>query len=210
MLGLKLNHVSKRGPWCYSYCGLSKHRVELRVWQTLSGICCTEGPSKFSTQSAEVRLAVSGGQLLFTLGLLMFALSLVDFRSLLWGPGTDTYNFKFSKVSFEGHTQNPRGFKAWMECVGQISIQLGMSSISGFFSCSFDVLIRLTYANMLVATKWPLKRAPHLTCRGLCGMEVWKLSALWWNLAKTSICLLVKLKKVYMTTIDWRYGRRLF
>ena len=39
-------------------------------------------------QSAEVRLAVSGAQTLFTLGLLMFALSLVDFLSLLLSPST--------------------------------------------------------------------------------------------------------------------------
>ena len=39
-------------------------------------------------QSAEVRLAVSGAQPLFTLGLLMFALSLVDFLSLLLSPST--------------------------------------------------------------------------------------------------------------------------
>ena len=39
-------------------------------------------------QSAEVRLAVSGAQPLFTLGLLMFALYLVDFLSLLLSPST--------------------------------------------------------------------------------------------------------------------------
>ena len=49
------------------------------VWQTLSGIYCIEGPSEFSSQSAEVRLAVSGEQPLFSLGLPMLALSLVDF-----------------------------------------------------------------------------------------------------------------------------------
>ena len=46
-------------------------------------------PSEICTQSAEMRLAVSGGQPLFTLGLLMFALSLVDFLSLLWSPSTN-------------------------------------------------------------------------------------------------------------------------
>ena len=35
-----------------------------------------------------MRLAVSGAQPLFTLGLLMFALSLVDFLSLLLSPST--------------------------------------------------------------------------------------------------------------------------
>ena len=47
-----------------------------------------EGPSEICTQSAEVRMAVSGAQPLFTLGLLMFALSLVDFLSLLLSPST--------------------------------------------------------------------------------------------------------------------------
>ena len=39
-------------------------------------------------QSAVVQLAVSGAQPLFTLGLVMFALSLVDFLSLLLSPST--------------------------------------------------------------------------------------------------------------------------
>ena len=46
-------------------------------------------------QSAEVRLVVSGGQPLFTLGLAMFALSLVDFLSLLWAPSTNICFFIF-------------------------------------------------------------------------------------------------------------------
>ena len=54
-----------------------------------SGIYGIEGPSETCTQSAEVWLAVSGAQPLFTLGLLMFALSLVDFLSLLLNPSTD-------------------------------------------------------------------------------------------------------------------------
>ena len=29
-----------------------------------------------------------------------------------------------------------------------------------FFSCLFDVLLGVTYANILVATQWPVKRAP--------------------------------------------------
>ena len=56
-------------------------------------------------------LAVSGAQPLFTLGLLMFALSLVDFLSLLLSPSTDMKIFLFlSKVSFEGHIQNLQKF----------------------------------------------------------------------------------------------------
>ena len=51
----------------------------------LSGINGIEGPSKICTQSAEMRLDVP----LLTLGLLMFALSLVDFLSLLLSLSTD-------------------------------------------------------------------------------------------------------------------------
>ena len=67
------------------------------VWWTPRGIYGIEGPSEICTQSAEMRLAVSGAQPLFTLGLLTFALSLVDFLSLLLSPSTDIKIF-FSKV----------------------------------------------------------------------------------------------------------------
>ena len=64
------------------------HSVESPSTVDPSGIYGIEGPSEICTQSAEVRLAVSGAQPLFTLGLLMFALSLVDFLSLLLSPST--------------------------------------------------------------------------------------------------------------------------
>ena len=56
---------------------------------SLDRIYGIEGPSKICTQSAEARLAVSGAKPLFTLGLLMFALSPVDFLSLLLSLSTD-------------------------------------------------------------------------------------------------------------------------
>ena len=31
-----------------------------------------------------------------------------------------------------------------------------------FFSCLFDVLLGVAFANMVVASQWPLERAPHL------------------------------------------------
>ena len=65
--------------------------------RTPSGIYGIEGPSEICTQSADVRLAVSGAQPLFTLGLLMFALSLVDFLSLLLSPSTDIKIFYFCR-----------------------------------------------------------------------------------------------------------------
>ena len=39
------------------------------VWLTPNGICSTEGPGVISTWSGEVRLDVSGGQPVFSLGL---------------------------------------------------------------------------------------------------------------------------------------------
>ena len=55
--------------------------VSLDVMKYIAnGIYGIEGPSEICTQSAEVRLAVSGAQPLFILGLLMFALSLVYSR----------------------------------------------------------------------------------------------------------------------------------
>ena len=42
-----------------------------------------------------MRFAVSGAQPLFTLGLIMFALSLVNFLSLLLSPSTDIKIFHF-------------------------------------------------------------------------------------------------------------------
>ena len=42
-----------------------------------------------------MRLVVSGGQPLFTLGLRVFALFLVDILSLLWNPSTNIEIFYF-------------------------------------------------------------------------------------------------------------------
>ena len=84
----------------------NKHDVESPSLVDPIGIYDIEGPSEICTQSAEVRLAVSGAQPLFTLGLLMFASSLVDFLSLLLSPSTYFKIFLFlSKVTFEGHIQ---------------------------------------------------------------------------------------------------------
>ena len=126
-----------------------------------------------------MRLAVRGGQPRFTLGLFMFALSLVYFQSLRWSPSTSIEVFLFLlKVSFEGHIQNvPKNscwFKIWMGFVGPI-----------FISCLCDVLLGVTYANMLVTTQWPLKRAAHLTSlAGVC--VVWRSERL---MELSSLCL---------------------
>ena len=67
------------------------------VWSTPSGIYCIEGPCEFSTQSAEVRLAVSGGQPLSTLWLPMFVYP-NDNSCLCHGPPAPTsINFIYDK-----------------------------------------------------------------------------------------------------------------
>ena len=78
--------ISKFDLFCYLV--TSSITLNLPVWQTPSGMYGIEGPSENCTQSPEVRLAVSGAQPLFTLGLLMFALYLVHFLSLLLSPST--------------------------------------------------------------------------------------------------------------------------
>ena len=100
-------------------------------------IDCIEGQSEFSSQSAEVRLAVTGEQPLFTLGLPMLALSLADFLSLVWSHSTNMdffyycqkYDLKDTNKILE---KKSCSFKTWMVFVGQIMIDLGTSSIWGF------------------------------------------------------------------------------
>ena len=98
------------------------------------GIHSAETPSMVDPQ---VRLAVSGRQPLFTLGLFMFVLSLVDSLSLPWGPSTDIENFFYFCPKY--HLKDTHKIftkimlvKIWMVFFGQISIKLGTSSIWGF------------------------------------------------------------------------------
>ena len=90
------------------------------------------------------------------------------------------YFLFFSKVSFELHIQNPQKnscwLKIWMGFVGPILIKLWILPFEVFFSCLCEGLPGIAYANMLVTTQWPLKRAspPHITCLGLCSMAALK------------------------------------
>ena len=131
-----------------------------------------------------MRLAVSGAQPLFTLGLLMFALSLVDFLSLLLSPSIYFKIFLFlSKVSFEGHIQNLQKMscwlKIWMGFVGPTLIKLWTSSIWGFLQLP---LLWWTLGNCLCkhaghhSVTTGACSPPHLTCLGLCSMAAWKLN----------------------------------
>ena len=130
---------------------------------TLSGIYCIGGPSEICTQSAEVRLAVSGGQPPWTLGLPLFVLSLIDFLYLPWSPSTNIDILYFCQKYHLKEThkiiKKSCWFKIWMVFVGQILIKLRTSSIWGFLM----LFLIVTYANVLVTTQWPLNHPPHLT-----------------------------------------------
>ena len=118
-----------------------------------------------SIQSAEVGLAVSGGQHLFTLGLPMLALSLKYFLSFLWGPSTNIDFWCVKNIIWKTQPKSSKNscrFKIWMGFVRQILIKMETFSIRGFLQLPLDILLGVTWANMLVATQWPLKRAPPL------------------------------------------------
>ena len=95
--------------------------LNLPVWLTPSGIYGIEGPSEICTQSAEVRLAVSGAQHLFTLRLLMFALSLVDFLSLLLSPSTYFNIFYFCQKYHLNYT-----YKIFKKCDVGLKFEWGL------------------------------------------------------------------------------------
>ena len=87
------------------------HSVESPSMVDPSGIYGIEGPSEICAQSAEVRLAVSGAQPLFSLRLLMSASSLVDFLSLLLRLSTDIKIFIFVKsIIWKTHTNSSQNF----------------------------------------------------------------------------------------------------
>ena len=113
----------------------------------------------------------------------MFALSLVDFLSLLLSPSTyfkifyfcqkyhlkDTYKI-FKKISC--------GFEIWMGFVGPKLIKLWTSSIWGFLKLPLwwtlgNCLCKHAgYHSVTTGACSP----PHLTCLGLCSMAAWKLN----------------------------------
>ena len=111
-----------------------------------------------------MRLAVSGGQPLLTFWLLMFALSLIDFLSLLWSPSTNTEIFYFCQ---KYHLKDK--YKIFNIIHNGLKFEWGLTDkywLSwerlpvGFFLVA---CVMSSYTNMLVTTQWPQKRAPHLT-----------------------------------------------
>ena len=118
-----------------------------------------------------MRWAVSGAQPLFTLGLLMFALSPVDFLSLLLSPSTyfnifyfcQEYNLNYTYKIFK---KLHAGLKFEWGLYDQYWLSCERLPFEVFFSCLCEGLLGIAYANMLVTTQWPLKRAatsPHLS-----------------------------------------------
>ena len=97
---------------------------------------------------------------------------------LLWSPIANIQIF-LSKVSYEGHTQNLQNnscwFKIWMGFVGQILIKSGTSFIRGFpwlpVWCTLGSNVCKHAGGHSVTTE--ACTSSHLTCLGLCGMEVW-------------------------------------
>ena len=80
-----------------------------------------------------------------------------------------------SKIILDGQKQHLRKiscwFKNWMQFRGQVMIMLKHLPLEVLLSCPFDALLGVTDANMQVANDhWSVR----LTCRGMCGMEVWK------------------------------------
>ena len=151
-----------------------------------------------------MRLAVSGAQPLFTLGLIIFALSLVDFLSLLLSPSTYFKIFYFCqkyhlKDTYKIFKKFHVGLKFLMRFVGPI-LSCERLAFEVFLSCLFDGPLGIAYANMLATTQWPLERAVHLTslvwvCVLWLPESLMALSALWgfildlYAMMKTSLYL---------------------
>ena len=115
-----------------------------------------------------MRLAVSGAQPLFTLGLLMFALSPVDFLSLLLSSSTYFNIFNICQKYLLNYTYKifekfHVGLKFEWGLLDQYWLSCERLPFEVFFSCLCEGLPGIAYANMLVTTQWPLKRAAHLT-----------------------------------------------
>ena len=97
----------------------------------------------------------------------MFALSLVDFLSLLWNPSTNIEIFIFVRsINWMTHTNSKKmhvvlNFEWGLK--DQYWLSWELLPFEFFFNILCDVHLGITYANMLVTTQWPLNRAAHLT-----------------------------------------------
>ena len=98
----------------------------------------------------------------------MFALSLVDFLSLLLSPSTYFNIFYFcQKYHLKDTYKIFKKFHVGLEFEWGLQDQYWLSCqrlpFEVFFSCLCDGRLGIAYANMLATTQWPLERAAHLT-----------------------------------------------
>ena len=163
-----------------------------------------EGPSESCTQSAEVRLAVSGGQPIY------FGITYVSFipsRLPIFAVEPQyqhRYFFIFVKYII-WRTQNLQKiscwFKIWVGCVGLILVKLGTSSIPGFLQlpvwCPLGCYLSKHAGDHSMTTE--ACSSPHLTCLSLCGIEVWKLN---WAICAMIVSFVNK-------KLGWNYVERL-
>ena len=130
-----------------------------------------------------MQLAVSGAQPLFTLGLLMFALSLVDFLSLLLSPSTYFNIFYFCQKYHLNYTckifkKFHVGLKFEWGLWDQYWLSCERLPFEVFFSCLCEGVGEL----LMQTCWWPLSdhwsvQPPHITCPGLCFIWLpWKLN----------------------------------
>ena len=122
----------------------------------------------------------------------------LDFLSLLQNPSTNIEIIYFCqkyhlKETYKIFKNIHVGLKFEWGLYDQYWLICEHLPFEVFFSCLCDGLLGVTYANMLVTTQWPLKRAAHLSslCLGLCGMAAWMLNEAicpmkwelrWWGL----------------------------
>ena len=110
-----------------------------------------------------MRLAVSGGQLLFTY------VCYIPSRLPVFAVGPE-YQYLFlicvKRIVWRTHTifkQIHVCLKLEWSLYDRYWLSRELLRFEVFFSCPFSILLWVTYTNMLVATQWPLKYAPNLT-----------------------------------------------
>ena len=98
----------------------------------------------------------------------MFALSLLDFLSLLLSPRTYFKIFHFcQKYHLKDTNKIFKKFHVGLKFEWSLQDQYWLSCerlpFEVFFSCLCDGPLGIAYANMLATTQWPLERAAHRT-----------------------------------------------
>ena len=101
-----------------------------------------------------------------------------------------------SKVSFEENTPNLKknhvGLKHEWGFKGKYWLNWELLPFEVFFNSLFDVLLGVTYANLLVATRWQLKSAPHPTSLAWVCV-VWRSER---SLGLSALCMICNVKVI--------------